>query len=89
MLILPFLLLKDLRGALTRAMTSSIVGKVVNLTLSLKVGMPTWSTWFADRIRDDGAKLQVQIIDALPEVCQVAQEGGTDDANGAAIVQQT
>jgi hypothetical protein len=48
-------------------MTSSIVGKVVNMTLSRTSAMPTWSTWLDDWVRDDGAKVQVRRIQTLPE----------------------
>lgn len=35
----------DIRSALTRAMTSAIVGKVVNFTVSRTSARPTWQTW--------------------------------------------
>lgn len=48
-------------------MTSSIVGKVVNMTLSQTNAMPHWSIWLSDWVRDDGAKVQVKSIETLPE----------------------
>eukprot|EP00529_Nitzschia_sp_RCC80_P023703 CAMPEP_0113504176 /NCGR_PEP_ID=MMETSP0014_2-20120614/34576_1 /TAXON_ID=2857 /ORGANISM="Nitzschia sp." /LENGTH=457 /DNA_ID=CAMNT_0000399269 /DNA_START=187 /DNA_END=1556 /DNA_ORIENTATION=- /assembly_acc=CAM_ASM_000159 len=45
----------DMRGSLTRAMTSAITAKVVNLTLNRATHLPTWSTWLSDWTRDDGA----------------------------------
>eukprot|EP00797_Seminavis_robusta_P003366 Sro120_g058470.1 n/a (380) ;mRNA; r:50052-51191 len=35
----------DMRDALTRAMTSAIVGKVINFTVSRSSARPTWQTW--------------------------------------------
>ncbi len=40
-------------------MTASIVGKVVNMTLSRTSAMPHWSTWLSDWVRDDDTKVQV------------------------------
>lgn len=51
----------DLRAALTRAMTSALVGKIVNLTISRKDGMVNnWSGWLADWKHNDGASVQVR-----------------------------
>lgn len=44
----------DIRAAMTRAMTSAIVGKVINFTLSRKNRMPNWTTWL-DEIRYKGS----------------------------------
>jgi len=49
----------DMRSALTRAMTSALVGKVVNFTISRSRGLPTWSTWLDDWKYSAGAKVQV------------------------------
>ena len=58
----------DLRSALTRAMTSALVGKVVNLTISRSNNrLPNWSTWLADWSRNDGAKVEVKGILQMPE----------------------
>lgn len=58
----------DLRAAITRAMTTALVGKVVNLTISRSsAGLPNWSAWLADWKRNDGASVQVQSIHRLPE----------------------
>lgn len=59
-------------------MTSSIVGKVVNMTLSRTNAMPTWSTWLDDWGRDDGAKVQVRRIQTLPEDREGADEDGIE-----------
>lgn len=56
-----------MRGALTRAMTSAITAKVVNLTLSRASHLPTWSTWLGDWTRDDGATVQLKRIQTVPE----------------------
>ena len=46
----------DLRNALTRAMTSALVGKVVNLTISrTQHGAPRWSTWLSDWGSNNGS----------------------------------
>jgi CRP-like cAMP-binding protein len=51
----------DLRSALTRAMTSALVGKVVNLTVSrTQQGLPHWSTWLSDWGSNDGAKVSLR-----------------------------
>ena len=34
----------DMKGAITRAMTAAIVGKVVNFMVSRQAAMPQWST---------------------------------------------
>lgn len=44
----------DIRAAMTRAMTSAIVGKVINFTVSRKNRMPNWTTWL-DEIRYKGS----------------------------------
>ena len=66
-----------MRGALTRAMTSALVGKVVNMTVSRTNAMPTWSTWLSDWTREDGAKVDVQRIDETGE--QNLQEETDED----------
>jgi hypothetical protein len=38
----------DMRDALTRAMTSAIVGKVISFTISRSSARPTWQTWLDD-----------------------------------------
>jgi hypothetical protein len=48
-------------------MTNAIVGKVVNMTISRTSAIPTWSTWLGDWVREDGAKVQVQRIQTMPE----------------------
>jgi CRP-like cAMP-binding protein len=63
----------DLRAALTRAMTSALVGKVVNLTISRADGIPnSWSGWLADWKHNDGAKVQVQNVQST----RLEEEGG-------------
>ena len=57
----------DMRGSLTRAMTSAITAKVVNLTLNRATHLPTWSTWLSDWTRDDGASVKLRRIQTLPE----------------------
>jgi CRP-like cAMP-binding protein len=58
----------DLRAALTRAMTSALVGKVVNLTVSRsQKGLPRWTTWMSEWKHNDGAKVQLRSIQKLPE----------------------
>mmetsp|Transcript_27340 Transcript_27340/g.66367 ORF Transcript_27340/g.66367 Transcript_27340/m.66367 type:complete len:270 (+) Transcript_27340:481-1290(+) len=53
----------DLRGSLTRAMTSALVGKVVNLTVSRADGIPnSWSGWLADWKHNDGASVHVRNV---------------------------
>jgi hypothetical protein len=51
---------------MTRAMTSAVVGKVMNMTIS-KAQTPTWSVWLSDWTRDDGAVIKVKRIIQLPE----------------------
>ena len=55
-----------MRGALTRAMTSAVVGKVVNMTIS-RAKLPQWTAWLRDWTRDDGATVQLQRIQTMPE----------------------
>ena len=55
-----------MRGALTRAMTSAVVGKVVNMTIS-RSKLPQWTAWLRDWTRDDGAKVELQRIQTMPE----------------------
>lgn len=51
----------DLRSGLTRAMTSALVGKVVNLTVSrTQHGMPLWASWLSDWNSGDGAKVNLR-----------------------------
>jgi CRP-like cAMP-binding protein len=72
----------DLRAALTRAMTSSLVGKIVNLTLSRKEGMVNdWSGWLADWKHNDGASVQVRSLQKLileEEEEEEEEEDGTE-----------
>ena len=54
----------DLRAALTRAMTSAVVGKVINLSVShTQVVMPSWSTWLTDWSHNDGARVEISDVD--------------------------
>jgi hypothetical protein len=55
-----------MRGALTRAMTSAVVGKVVNMTFS-RAKVPQWTDWLRDWSRDDGAQVHLQRIQTMPE----------------------
>jgi CRP-like cAMP-binding protein len=58
----------DLRAALTRAMTSALVGKVVNLTVSrIQRDAPRWTTWLSDWKHNDGARVQVSSLQKMPE----------------------
>jgi hypothetical protein len=58
----------DIRAALTRSLSSALVGKVVNMTISrTNQGLPNWSTWLADWKNNDGAQVQVQALQRLPE----------------------
>jgi hypothetical protein len=59
-------LLQDMRGALTRAMTSAVVGKVINMTIS-RAKLPQWTAWLNDWTRDDGAKVELRRIQTMPE----------------------
>jgi CRP-like cAMP-binding protein len=60
----------DLRSALTRAMTSSLVSKVVNMTVSKSKQMPTWSHWLSDWSHSAGASVNVSSPTALAEVAE-------------------
>ena len=71
----------DIRGALTRAMTSAIVGKVVNMTVSRTNAMPNWSTWLSDWSREDGAKVDVRGVDPLAADQKIAEEETSDDSD--------
>jgi hypothetical protein len=55
-----------MRGALTRAMTSAVVGKVVNMTFS-RAKVPQWTDWLGDWTREDGAEVQLRRVQTLPE----------------------
>lgn len=57
----------DLRSALTRAMTSSLVSKVVNMTVSKTKEMPTWSIWLSNWSHRDGASVKVSSVTELAE----------------------
>jgi CRP-like cAMP-binding protein len=57
----------DMRGALSRAMTTAITAKVVNLTLNRATHLPTWTTWLSDWTREDGASIRLRRIQTLPE----------------------
>eukprot|EP00980_Cylindrotheca_fusiformis_P007591 scaffold1580_cov116-Cylindrotheca_fusiformis.AAC.26 len=57
----------DLRSALTRAMTSSLVSKVVNMTVSKMKDMPTWSIWLSDWAHSAGASVKVSPSAELEE----------------------
>jgi CRP-like cAMP-binding protein len=62
----------DLRAAMTRAMTSALVGKVVNLTISrTNKGLPNWSAWLSDWKHSDGASVNVRNVLQLPEDLQL------------------
>jgi len=50
----------DFRGALSRAMTSAIVSKVINFTISKTTQLPTWSTWLDDWRYNAGASVNVK-----------------------------
>ena len=47
-------------------MTSAVVGKVVNMTIS-RAKLPQWTAWLRDWTRDDGATVQLQRIQTMPE----------------------
>lgn len=68
----------DLRSALTRAMTSALVGKVVNLTISrTQKGMPRWSSWLSDWTTYDGSKVSLR-TDSQP---RLAEDKTSDDTS--------
>ena len=53
----------DLRSGLTRAMTSALVGKVVNLTVSrTQKGLPLWASWLSHWNSGDGAEVNLQSL---------------------------
>mmetsp|Transcript_13368 Transcript_13368/g.24007 ORF Transcript_13368/g.24007 Transcript_13368/m.24007 type:complete len:137 (+) Transcript_13368:3-413(+) len=56
----------DMRGALTRAMTNAVVGKVVNMTVS-RAKVPQWTAWLGDWTREDGAQVELKRIQTMPE----------------------
>lgn len=47
-------------------MTSAVVGKVVNMTYS-RAQLPQWTTWLRDWNREDGAQVQLQRLQTMPE----------------------
>jgi CRP-like cAMP-binding protein len=49
----------DLRAALTRALSSALVGKVINFTLSKSQAHRSWSQWLDDWKHSDGATIRV------------------------------
>ena len=49
----------DLRSALTRAMSSALVGKVINLTVSRSNTRVPWSEWLKDWNSNDGTSVEV------------------------------
>jgi CRP-like cAMP-binding protein len=53
----------DMRSALTRAMASAIVGKVINFTVSRSRRHP-WSAWLGDWNNTDGARVFVDESDS-------------------------
>jgi hypothetical protein len=55
----------DMRGALTRAMTNAVVGKVVNMTIS-RAKVPQWTAWLGDWTREDGATVEIRRIETMP-----------------------
>jgi len=58
----------DLRSGLTRAMTSALVGKVVNLTVSkTNQGLPLWSKWLSHWNSADGVEVKLQAQHRLAE----------------------
>ena len=70
----------DLRASMTRAMTSALVGKVVNLTISRTTrGLPNWSAWLSDWRRNDGASVTVKNMQRLPE--DLGQAKSAEDSN--------
>jgi CRP-like cAMP-binding protein len=50
----------DLRAALTRALSSAVVGKVINFTISKSQAHRSWSQWLDDWKNSDGATIQVR-----------------------------
>lgn len=58
----------DLRAALTRAMSSALVGKVVNLTISRShYDKAPWSVWLSDWKNKDGLSIEVRKTQKLAE----------------------
>jgi hypothetical protein len=47
-------------------MTTAVVGKVVNMTMS-RTKIPLWSSWLGEWSREDGAKIELQRIQTMPE----------------------
>lgn len=69
----------DLRSALTRAMTSALVGKVVNLTISrTQRGMPMWSSWLSDWRSQDGTRVSLR-TDSQPRLAEDKPSGESSD----------
>ena len=59
----------DMRSAMTRSLTASVVGKVVNFTISRgkerergKYGSPTWSSWLNDGITPKSDAVEIKAV---------------------------
>ena len=59
----------DFRAALSRAMTSAIVSKVINFTVGKTSNLPTWQSWLDDWKYNANAKITVKTdLDDLEDV---------------------
>jgi CRP-like cAMP-binding protein len=61
----------DLRAALTRALSSAVVGKVINFTISKSQAHRSWSQWLDDWKHSDGATIQVQDDDDATDAASI------------------
>jgi hypothetical protein len=71
----------DMRSALTRAVTSALVSKVVQMTVSKTKQMPTWSTWLTDWAHNAGADVTVQRVAQEPSLSLTPEDGNEEDEN--------
>ncbi|CAB9517781.1 expressed unknown protein [Seminavis robusta] len=77
----------DFRAALSRAMTSAIVSKVINFTVGKSTALPTWSTWLDDWRYNAGARVNVKTEELAPPEQDKPSE--TENKVEAAIASST
>ena len=70
------------RAALSRAMTSAIVSKVINFTISKTNSLPTWQSWLDHWKYNAGAQVQVKTdLDDLHDELEDDKNDSDKDGN--------
>ena len=73
----------DFRPALSRAMTSAIVSKVINFTVGKTSSLPTWQSWIDDWRYNAGASVHVKTD--LDDLVDPEEEDDDEESNQGVV----